>query len=187
MMAYQTANVNNATSGMLPATILCLFGFVLKNETSHCWLSMSMMVRGSNSVGAHVWRSMSLVDYPRVMVLLTLTLASFAPSYNYTRDLLTIIGTIMGIIIIMCNLGSRAWKKLDIGFIDSTNFFSPVLVLVASIFAGFTFPYVGLRSVHGGTDDSDNNADIEKVTYNPIGKRKFLISVFFKVLMCLLL
>mmetsp|Transcript_20830 Transcript_20830/g.25625 ORF Transcript_20830/g.25625 Transcript_20830/m.25625 type:complete len:540 (-) Transcript_20830:54-1673(-) len=154
-----------------PAFLLFIFGFVLSNETSHSMLAVNLLVRGTNSVGSYVWRSGSLTDYPRMMLLIILSLASFAPNTSPIRDILTLIGTIFGCFLLFCNLGSRAWKKVDIGFIDASNFFTPFLSILASLCAGIAFPYVGLRSVDGGTDDEDGETAVEKIIFNPNGKR----------------
>ena len=167
--AYQDEDTE--TTALHPMMLFLIFGIVLQNEISHSWLTMSIMVRGSNSVGSHVWRGGSLTDYSRVILLIILLLASFASVDNQVRDILTLIGTIFGAILIFCNLGSRAWKKLDIGFIDSTNIFSSLLVFLAALLSGIIFPFVALRSVHGGTDGQDAATDVEKITSNPNGKR----------------
>ena len=151
--------------------VLLIFGLFLPNEVSHSWLTMSIMVRGSNSVGSHVWRGGSLTDYPRIILLTILLLASFASLDDPMRNILALIGSIFGGILIFCNLGSRAFKKLEIGFIDSNNIFSPILVFFASLSTGIVFPFIGLRSVHGGTDIQDGATDVEKITSNANGKR----------------
>ena len=174
--AYQNAEIETTdaeieTTALHPLMMLLIFGLLLQNEISHSRLTMSIMVRGSNSVGSHVWRGGSLTDYPRIIVLTILLLASFASLDDPVRDILTLVGSIFGGVLIFCNLGSRAWKKLEIGFIDSTNVLSSIIVFFAALSAGIVFPFVGLRSVHGGTDVQDAATDVEKIISNPNGKR----------------
>lgn len=162
--------INGSTMALDPTFLLFIFGLVLKYETSHAMLAVSLLVRGTNSVGSYVWRGGSLTDYPRLFLLIVLTLASFASPQYPVRDFLTLSGTIIGSILLLCNLGSRAWNKVDIGFIDVSNVFTPMLTILASLFAGLLFPYVGLRCVDGGTD-AVQSAAVENIVLKPNGKR----------------
>ena len=154
-----------------PLLLLLIFGLILHNETSHVWLSMNIFVRGSNSVGSHVWRGSGLTDYPRMLLLLVLALASVASPSSPVRDMLTLSGSIFGTLLLLCNLGSRGWKKADLSLIDNANLFTPCVVILASIFAGLVFPFMGLRSVHGVTvDDNAKTEDVEKVIFHRSGK-----------------
>lgn len=163
--------VNGSPMALDPIFLMLLFGFILKHETSHSILGISLLVRGTNSVGSYVWRSGSLTDYPRLILLIILLLACVASPMYPIRDILSLSGTIIGIILLLCNLGCRAWNKVDIGFIDASNFFTPTLTVLASLLAGLLFPYVGLRFVDGGTTSEDGQTDVEKIIFNPNGKR----------------
>ncbi len=151
--------------------LLLIFGLILNNETAHVWLSMNIFVRGSNSVGSHVWRGGGLTDYPRKLLLLVLALASFASPTSPVRDILTLSGSIFGVLLLLCNLGSRGWKKADLDFIDNSNYFTTIVVILSSIVAGITFPFMGLRSVDGVTvDEQVKTQDVERVILHPSGK-----------------
>ncbi len=154
-----------------PKLLLFIFGFVLQNEISNSMLAVSLLVRGTNSVGSYVWRGGSLTDHPRIILLAVLSIAAFASPDYPVRDILALCGTALGLFLLLCNLGSRAWNKIDIGFIDASNVFTPILALFASIVAGFLLPYIGLRSVDGGTDYEDGQTAVEKIVLNPNGKR----------------
>ena len=167
---YIDSNGNN-TMAFDPLFLLAVFGFILKNETSYCMLSMSLFVKGTNSVGSYVWRGGSLTDYPRLALLMTFSLASFASPDYPLRDILSLCGTLIGTILLLCNLGSRAWSKAEIGYIDASNVFTPTLTILASLLAGIVFPYVGLRFVDGGFDIEDGQTAVEKIVANPNGKR----------------
>ncbi len=167
---YKDSDVTSSLA-INPLLLLLVFGLVLENETSHAWLSMSIFVRGSNSVGAHVWRGSGLTDYPRKILLLLLALATFASPTSKIRNILALSGSIVGLLILLCNIGSRGWKKADLEFIDNTHFFTPAVVIAASIFAGLSFPFMGLRSVDGVTvEDNISSEDVEKAIFNPSGK-----------------
>ncbi len=163
--------LENRPMALDPMFLLLLFGFVLQHETSNSILAISLMVRGTNSVASFVWRGGSLTDYPRYILLIILSLASFASSNYPVKDILTLIGTIFGCGILLCNLGSRAWIKVDIGFIDVSNIFTPILTLIVSLLAGILFPYAGLRFIDGGTDTENDQAAVEKIIFIPNGKR----------------
>ena len=162
---------NNSPMALDPLFLLFIFGFVLQHETSNSIVAMSLFVRGTNSVGSFVWRGGSLTDYPRYMVLFILALASFASPNYPVRDILSLVGSAFGCGLILCNLGSRAWNKVDIGFIDASNIFTPLLTVLVSLLSGILFPYVGLRFVDGGTDAHDDEAAVENIMFNPNGKR----------------
>ncbi len=153
-----------------PIALLLAFGLVLQNETSKVGLSMSIYVRGYNSVGSHVWRNGDLTDYPRLILLIILILASTA-SDPYIANALTLAGSIIGCLILFIGIGSRAWKKADLGFIDMDNFFTPFASIIASLAAGICFPHMAIRSVHSGTDGDDGNTDVEKILFHTNGKR----------------
>ena len=143
--------------GLHPGFLFCIFGIILASETSQSWLGMSLDVRGCNSIGAHVWRSSMLADYPRYASLLSLALAWFAPFGTIGRDFLTALGTGIGGAILLASLGSRAWKKLGIPCIEKDAFYAPVLGYLMAILAGFAFPFIGLRSVTGGCSENSDD------------------------------
>ena len=154
---------------MNPTMLLFVFGFILNNETSQSMLAMSIFVRGSNSVGSHVWRSGTLTDYPRLGLLTILTLASVAT--EKMQQALTFAGSLLGCLIIVCNLGSRAWKKIDINPIESSNMFTHLNQILASIIAGLAFPFMGLRAVDSGPDETDEKEHAEETIFDSSGKR----------------
>lgn len=170
--SYTSHNYATSSLAIPPLALLFFFGLVLPSETSHAWLTMSIMVRGTNSVGSHVWRSGSFADYPRVLLLFVLGLASVAPTdTSPVGETLGFVGAILGAFILLCNLGSRAWKKLEIGYVDSNNALSLFAVISTAFISGLLFPYIALHNVHGGTDESDREAAVEKIMFHPNGKR----------------
>eukprot|EP00566_Odontella_aurita_P005856 CAMPEP_0113560478 /NCGR_PEP_ID=MMETSP0015_2-20120614/19452_1 /TAXON_ID=2838 /ORGANISM="Odontella" /LENGTH=581 /DNA_ID=CAMNT_0000462185 /DNA_START=140 /DNA_END=1885 /DNA_ORIENTATION=+ /assembly_acc=CAM_ASM_000160 len=148
--------------GVVPGLQLMILGLFFFSETSHSWLSTSLNVRGTNSVGAYVWNSSAfLTDYPRYCMLLCLSLGAFAPRLDTpVRDALTVTGASLGLITLAANLGGRAWRKLNMGYLDGDSFVNPFLAYLSAVLAGLTFPYIGMRSVRAGSDDSDVNLSI---------------------------
>jgi len=160
--------------GLQPGFLFCVFGIILASETSQSWLGMSLNVCGCNSVGAHVWRSSMLADYPRYTSLLCLGLAWFAPFGTIGRDFLTALGTGLGGAILLASLGSRAWKKLGIPCIGGDAPYAPALGYLMAILAGFAFPFIGLRSVTGGCSE---NSDDYKFPFGGPRRARQLVTV----------
>lgn len=171
VLASFTSDGYKTSDGMAlsPLILLFIFGWILQNETSHCWLTINLHVWGSNSVGAHVWRSGSLTDYPRLLLLTILSLACTAPLDSPSRNILTLIGTILGSAIALCSIGARSWKKAQFA-IESNHIFTPLITILASFFAGVFFPFLGLGCVQGSTD-SEEASDLEKVILNTDTKK----------------
>jgi len=81
--------------------------------------------------------------------------------------MLGLIGAVLGGLILLCNLESRAWKKLELGYVDSGSPQSMLLAIGASLLTGLTVPYIALQSVHGGgTDRSDGKVAIDKIFFS---------------------
>jgi hypothetical protein len=171
VLASFTLDGYKTSDGMAlsPLVLLVLFGWVLQNETSHVWLTINIHVWGSNSVGAHVWRTGSLTDYPRLLLVTILTLACSAPQNLPYRNILTLLGALLGISISFCSIGARSWKKAQFA-IDSNHVFTPLITILASFFAGVCFPFLGLSCVQGGTN-GEEGSDMEKVILNTDAKK----------------
>uniref|UniRef100_A0A7S1BC40 Uncharacterized protein n=1 Tax=Corethron hystrix TaxID=216773 RepID=A0A7S1BC40_9STRA len=145
-----------------PGFLLLLFGFVFNNETSMTWLATTLLIRGTPSVGAYVWHSSVLTDYPRDTMLLIFAVAQYATNEKL-KQTLYYIGIVLALLLVTANLGARAWKKLNLGVIDNTTFAAPILGCLGAIAIGLVFPYLGMRSVNGGGEDSgDNNGRLAR-------------------------
>lgn len=148
------------TVTQLAVLLLTIFGFVLHNEISHAWLNVSIHVLGTNSIGAHAWRSVVRTDHPRYAALLLLSLAIFAPIRNSARGALLVTGATWGFILLLANLGARVWKKLNLDYVDGDKYrpIGSLTALIASAIVGLTFPYVGMTRVVGGSSDDARSA-----------------------------
>ena len=144
----------------LAILLFTVFGFVLHNEISHSWLNVSIHVLGTNSIGAHAWRSVVRTDHPRYAVLLLLSLAIFAPLRNSARGVLLGVGAIWGFLLLLVNLGARIWKKLNMDYLDGDKYraMGSLAALLAAAIVGLTFPYVAMTRVVGGSSEDDRGA-----------------------------
>lgn len=144
-----TAAITSSSSDHLQKLSLALtfvVGWILEYETCLTWLFTSLSVRGTNSVGAYVWRSpySSLIDYPRYLTLIACILGCIV---DYSSDhmvpnpfLLVACGMTMAML--LSNLGSCAWKKLNFPKLDSNYFGSFIVVQVVAILFGTLFGFV---------------------------------------------
>ena len=141
----------------LAVLLFTVFGFVLHNEISHSWLNVSIHVLGTNSIGAHAWRSVVRTDHPRYAVLLLLSLAIFSPLRNSARGVLLGVGAIWGFLLLLVNLGARVWKKLNMDYLDGDKYraMGSLAALLAAAIVGLTFPYVAMTRVVGGSLEDD--------------------------------
>ena len=153
--SYQATDVPSL--GLHPGLLFCVFAVLLANETADTWLSVAMNVRACNSVGAHVWRTRMMTDYPRLLVLLCLSLAWFAPIGSSAQDFLTALGAGLGGALLLVNLGCGVWKKLGIDPFDRDAFYAGAVSYFLALVAGIALPYLGLRSVNGGCDESSDD------------------------------
>lgn len=171
VMSFESTGYQSSeTMALSPFLLLVLFGWVLQNETSHTWLTMNLYVWGSNSIGAYVWHSGALTDYPRILLLLILMLAISAPVTSPYHNIFTFAGAILGGLILLSNIGARAWKKAQFNPIDSHYVFTPLIVILASMSTGICFPFIGLRCVQRGTNGAETS-DVENITMNSDGRR----------------
>lgn len=171
VLASFTSDGYQTSDGMAlsPFLLLFFFGWILQNETSHVWLTINLYVWGSNSIGAHVWRTGSLTDYPRLLLLTILALACSAPPNFRYCNILTLLGAILGSTISLCSIGARSWKKAQFA-IESNHVFTPLITITASFLAGLFFPFLGLGCVQGGTN-GEEGTDLEKVVLNTDTKK----------------
>ena len=152
--AASSTNIDHALKQNLSIALTFMVGFILEYETSLTWMFSSLNIRGTNSVSAYVWRSpyTSLVDYPRYATLIICILSCCAANYyqaeenssdNETKSsffLSTACG--MTILLLLSNLGSWAWTKMNIPKIDSNFMGSFVVVQIASVLFGLLFGFM---------------------------------------------
>ena len=127
-----------------------ILGLVLTEEISLSWLNASMLVQASPSVAAHALTSMLGSDILRKATILCLALAGAAS--GGARKGLTGLGLIGACLLLLSNLGSRAWHFMGCKPMAYQGSCSAMLAWFASILAGIAFPFMGHRKIHVGGD-----------------------------------
>lgn len=131
-----------------PAYLSLILGLVLTEEISLSWINSSMMVRASPSVSAHTLLHGTGSDLSRKAVVLSLALAGAA-----TGDLqkyMTVGGITLACLVLLANLGSRAWLFLKWKPLRYQGPGASVVAYLAAVATGIVVPYMGHRSMEIG-------------------------------------
>jgi hypothetical protein len=131
-----------------PAYWSLIFGLVMKEEMGLSYLNAVMMIRAFPSVSAHALVNNPGSDYIRKGVVLSFALAGAAT--GNIRIFFTIFGSVGGCIVLLSNLGSRAWQTLGWKPIRYHGPGSCVFAYIVSIMVGIALPYMGHRNVAVG-------------------------------------
>ena len=131
----------------IPAYVLIL-GLLFTEEISLSWVNASMLVRGMPSVAGHTLTSPIGSDLIRKVLLLCLALASVTS--GTIQKVLTFIGIIGICIVLLANLGARAWYTMKFKPIVYNGIGSSFVVYLAAIGTGLVAPYLGHRNVDTG-------------------------------------
>ena len=135
-----------------PLFFAILLGVVFKEETSHVWTNVGMMVRGMPSIAAYSVTTQNHSDWLRKAIV-SAFLVSFAAGrsgYESVMYISTYVGLSLAIVVLITNLGSRAWGFMQ--WRPSPNFgiFEPVVSFLAAGLIGLCFPFLGQRQVESG-------------------------------------
>eukprot|EP00934_Nitzschia_sp_Nitz4_P003311 Nitzschia sp. Nitz4//scaffold141_size107518//4714//5893//NITZ4_004260-RA/size107518-processed-gene-0.75-mRNA-1//1//CDS//3329536240//3301//frame0 len=128
-----------------PAYLGVLLGLVFTEEISFSWIYSSIFVRGLPSISAYTIVSNSETDWSRKILLFTLYLSG--ATSGQTQAVLTLIGISMACMILLANLGSRAWMFMGWRPIPNVGFFTPFLAYVSAVTTGLAIPYLGHREM----------------------------------------
>lgn len=131
-----------------PAYLSLILGLVLTEEISLSWLNASMWIRVTSSISAHSLMSPVGSDVLRKAVLFTLVLAG--ATTGRVQNALTLLGIAGAILILLANLGSRAWRCMGWPPLQYTGRGSFVVAYVLAMATGFVLPYMGHRSIAVG-------------------------------------
>lgn len=112
------------------------------------WLNASMMVRGTPSLSAHSLFSPIGSDTFRRLVLLILTLAGI--TQGTLQSVLTCGGIFGACIILLANLGARAWHFQNWNPMQYQSRGSFTVAFVYAIVSGIAFPFMGHRMIRTG-------------------------------------
>lgn len=162
--------VETITDEFRPAYLALLLGLVFSEEISLSWTNAAMFVRGLPSISAYAVTSKVESDWLRKILLISLAMASAAS--GTTQTVMTLFGIGLTCIVLLANLGSRAWgymrwRPLVVGW----GPFEAVIAYVAAILMGLFVPYLGHRQVTFGG----------KVAMESIIRISFLVAAVFVV------
>ena len=150
--AFACANVAGAIlkSGYLSL----ILGLLLHEEISHAWLNVAMFIQGMPSVAAYTIVSSFDSDWPRKIVILLLAITSAMEAGSEYQKYCALTGIGMAMVLLVANLGSRAWyfmkwKPLRGGLVMS-SFLAPFLSLIVAVLAGLIFPFIGFTRIQAG-------------------------------------
>jgi len=139
----------DANIGQLrPAYLSLILGLVLSEEISLSWLNASMLVRSMPSVSAHTLTTNAGSDWLRK--LLTLLLALSGAATGDVQKYMTISGICLACIVLLANLGSRAWFFMKWRPFRYSGPLSALFGYFAAVLAGLAVPYMGHREMEAG-------------------------------------
>jgi hypothetical protein len=131
-----------------PAYLSLILGLVLTEEISMSWLNASMLVRAMPSVSAHSLVSHLGSDQIRKTLLLCLALAGAAE--GTTQRVLTFTGISLACMVLLANLGSRAWHFLGWHPQRYNGMSASIVAYTAAVATGIFIPYMGHRDIEVG-------------------------------------
>lgn len=140
----------NGLSGVRPGYLSLILGLVLTEEISQVMLNVGMLVQGRPSVSAYTLKARILTDWPRKLIILSLAIASAAPQDSLMQRWTTFAGIALAELVLLANIGSRAWYHMELSPLKYGGFFAPVVAFIMSVFAGLTVPFLGSRQVLAG-------------------------------------
>jgi hypothetical protein len=138
----------NALQNLKPAYLALVLGLALTEEMSLSWLNASMMIRATPSLSAHSLSSPLGSDTFRRGVLLILTLAGI--TQGTLQSVLTYGGILGACLVLLANLGARAWYFQNWKPMQYHGSGSFVLAFLYAVGAGMVFPFMGHRLIRTG-------------------------------------
>lgn len=109
-----------------------------------------MLVRGFPSISAYSVVSSVHSDWLRKSIVLALLLASVAEGHGSVEHVAFFVGISLACLVLLANLGSRAWGYMDWKPIQSFGFLEPIIAFGAAVLTGLMFPFLGHRQVVSG-------------------------------------
>jgi len=135
--------------GIRPAYLAFVFGMVLSEEISLSYVNAVMFIWGMPSVSAYNFLYPFTSDWVRKLDVLILTIAAIIPD-GIAKTNTTVIGVGLTCMILCSNLGSRAWKNLQLNALRYNGIGASIVAYIASILIGFTVPYMGYHEIEAG-------------------------------------
>jgi len=132
-----------------PGYLCLILGLVCSTEISLSSLNTSMMVRGTPSLSTHSVKSfMGSSDGLRKLILLMLALASGAT--GWVQRFFTIGGIVLACLVLLANLGARAWHFLHFKPLQYKGRGSFAYAFFVAVLAGMAMPFMGHRTTRAG-------------------------------------
>ncbi|KAL7569877.1 hypothetical protein ACA910_008544 [Epithemia clementina (nom. ined.)] len=148
--SFSCMMTESAIDNLKPAILALILGLVLNEEIALSWLNANMLVRASPSVAAYTLTTMIGSDILRKGVILCLALAG-ATSGDAQKGL-TIIGICGACLLLLSNLGSRAWHFMGWRPLPYQGTGAATVAWIVSIGTGMIFPFLANRKIHVGGD-----------------------------------
>jgi len=131
-----------------PAYLALIAGLVLTEEMSLSWTNAVMMVQACPSISAYFVTKDSGSDWIRKITILLLALSGVTTGKS--QAVLTIVGIIFSCVILLANLGARAWYFFQWQPLSYNGPFTTVLAYMTAVVTGFAFPLLGHRTASVG-------------------------------------
>ena len=131
-----------------PALLALILGLVLPEETSLSWLNTTMMVRAAPSISAHSLMGPPCRDALRKWMLLFLVLAGAIT--GTPAQVLSVMGIVGACLIVLANLGARAWYNLQWKPLPYNDFGASLVAYASAVLVGILFPFLAHRDVKTG-------------------------------------
>ena len=169
-----------------PGYLTLILGLLLHEELSHVSLNVAMFIRGMPSVAAFTIVSSSDSDWPRKVVILLLAITSAMEAGSEYQKYCALTGIGLAMVLLMANLGSRAWyfmkwKPLRGGLVMSSSL-APFLSLIVAVLMGLVFPFIGFTRIQAG-----GKSAIQLIIFNCIVVSLCFVASEFDVIQQLLI
>lgn len=139
----------NQVEGIRPAYLAFIFGMVLSEEISLSYVNAVMFVWGMPSISAYNLIYPFTSDWLRKLDVLILTIAAIIPD-GVAKTNTTVAGVGLTCMILCSNLGSRAWKNLQLNSLRYNGIGASLVTYIISILIGFAVPYMGYHEIEAG-------------------------------------
>lgn len=131
-----------------PAYFALLLGLVFKEEVSLVWTNIGMLVRGFPSISAYSVIAKAESDWLRKIVIFTMLLGSI--TQGTIQFVLCFVGISMACVLLLANLGSRAWGYMQWRPVQNYGIMEPAVSFIYAVLTGLVFPFLGHRQVESG-------------------------------------
>lgn len=125
-----------------------LLGLVFVEEISLSWLNTAMFIRGMPSISAYSITTNFETDWIRKLLVFCLYLG--AATEGDARLILTLTGISMTCLVVLANLGARAWGFMGRRPLRFGGPFEPIFAYCAAVAVGLALPYLAYRETQGG-------------------------------------